>query len=194
LRPFCGCRFACVCVFGGLPQSRAHAVGPLRVLREEVGCLTPSDQQGRGWRRRKRAREVTDAGSKMLQGRVTFLVHALKQKELQRNEAQLDRFEDQITVDTQRLETTSRRSTHLEQTVSELQRTNEELREELGVVKARVLLVHAEHPTSQHGAREPSLTPTPTRGENEERAAPAAPPAATRRPAAKRARSSRSRT
>ncbi|RNF27061.1 NUP-1 protein [Trypanosoma conorhini] len=186
--------------------------GQMRVLREEVGCGQPQDQQEGRSRRRQRAREVTEAESKMLQGRVTFLEHALQQKEaetqrlqeeLQRNEAQLDQFEDQVTVATQRLETTARKSTQLEQTVGELQRANEELREELGVVKERVL-VHAERRTSQraastgapshalHGAREPSLPPA--RGEDEERATPAArPPAAARRPAAKRGRSSRSR-
>ncbi|KAF8294506.1 hypothetical protein TcBrA4_0071850 [Trypanosoma cruzi] len=117
------------------------------------------------------------------------------QEELGRNEAQLDQFEDQVTVATQRLENTARRSTHLEQKVHELKRTNQELRDELGAVRARVA-VQVERRSPQrapstdvlrealHGGRASSLASTSTQGEREGRAASALPRAAAKRPRA----------
>ncbi|EAN89775.1 NUP-1 protein, putative, partial [Trypanosoma cruzi] len=172
----------------------------MQALREEVEGGQPRGRQAR----RQGVEETTEAEGKMLRGRITFLEHTLRQKEtemhrlqeeLGRNEAQLDQFEDQVTVATQRLENTARRSTHLEQKVHELKRTNQELREELGAVRACVV-VQAERRSPQrapstdvlrealHGGRASSLASTPTQGEREGRAASALPRAATKRPRA----------
>ncbi|EKF26638.1 NUP-1 protein, putative [Trypanosoma cruzi marinkellei] len=176
----------------------------MQALREEVEGGQPRGRRARRPGRRQGVEEMTEAEGKMLHGRITFLEHTLRQKEtemrrlqeeLGRNEAQLDQFEDQITVATQRLENTSRRSTHLEQTVHELKRTNQELREELGAVREHVV-APAERRSPQrapftdvlrealHGGRASSLASTPTRGEQERRAAFALPRAAAKRPRA----------
>ncbi|PWV06736.1 putative NUP-1 protein [Trypanosoma cruzi] len=176
----------------------------MQALREEVEGGQPRGRQARRPGRCQGVEETTEAEGKMLRGRITFLEHTLRQKEtemhrlqeeLGRNEAQLDQFEDQVTVATQRLENTARRSTHLEQKVHELKRTNQELREELGAVRARVV-VQAERRSPQrapstdvlrealHGGRASSLASTPTQGEREGRAASALPRAAAKRPRA----------
>ncbi|PWV03026.1 putative NUP-1 protein, partial [Trypanosoma cruzi] len=117
----------------------------MQALREEVEGGQPRGRQAR----RQGVEETTEAEGKMLrrphhvsgahaEAEETEM-HRL-QEELGRNEAQLDQFEDQVTVATQRLENTARRSTHLEQKVHELKRTNQELREELGAVRACVVV------------------------------------------------------
>ncbi|KEG11215.1 putative NUP-1 protein [Trypanosoma grayi] len=125
----------------------------MRALRAEVGA----PQGSRASPRRHSTKEPEDAQGKLLQGRITFLEHTLKQKEaeihhlqqeLERKEEQLDNLEEQVGSATRNVESTTRRSALLEKTLEQLRRTNDDLQDELRVVKGRVL-AQAERLSSQ---------------------------------------------